>query len=85
MTICIRKYFEKKQIRTKSILTTFDRRSVVGVEDKPKHSPVQSMKRLKVVRWKQLHTWENLFEKLVFKIKRTEVAEAHLKQSICKI
>ena len=36
--------------------TTFDRRSVVGVEGNPKHFPVQSMKRLKVVRWKQSHT-----------------------------
>ena len=66
MTICVRKYFENKRIRTKSIYKTFVRMSVVGVEDKPKHSPVQSMKRLKVVRWKQLHTWKNLFEKLDF-------------------
>ena len=42
--------------KDKDKIITLDKRSVVGVEDNPKHSPVQSMNRLKVVRWKQSHT-----------------------------
>ena len=42
--------------KDKDKIITLDRRSVVGVEGKPKHLPVQSMKRLKVVKWKQSHT-----------------------------